>query len=59
MFGTTLSLPAEFIQAAEPPAEHFLERLRRTDMPATRPLMYAKVAAKPATALMEVSRVYF
>ena len=58
MFGTPLSLPAEFIRDAEPPAEHFLERLRGMEMPATRPLTYAEVAAKPPTALMEASHVY-
>jgi hypothetical protein len=58
MFGTTLSLPAEFIQDIEPPAEHFLERLRGMEMPATRPLSYAKMAAKPPTALMGASHVY-
>jgi hypothetical protein len=58
MFSTTLSLPAEFIRDAEPPAEHFLERLRRMDMPATWPLTYAEVTAKPAAALMEASHVY-
>jgi hypothetical protein len=58
MFGMLLSLPAEFIQDAEPPAEHFLERLRGMEMPATSPLTYAEVAAKPPTALMEASHVY-
>jgi hypothetical protein len=41
MFGTTLFLPAEFIQSAEPPAMHYLERLRMMDMLATWPLTYA------------------
>jgi hypothetical protein len=52
-----LSLPAEFIQDAKPPAEHFLEKLRGMKMPATRPLTYAEVAAKLPTALMEASHV--
>jgi hypothetical protein len=58
MFGTPLSLPAEFIRDADPPAEHFLERLRGMEMPATRPLTYAEVATKSPTALMEASYVY-
>jgi hypothetical protein len=58
MFGTTLSLPSEFIQSAEPPAEQFLEKLRKMDMLATWPLTYAEVATKPAAALMEASHVY-
>jgi hypothetical protein len=44
--GKTLSLPTEFIQSAEPPAEQFLEKLREMEMPATRPLTYAEVATK-------------
>ncbi len=52
------SLPAEFIRVAEPPAEVFLEKLRGMEMPATRPLTYAEVTAKPPTALMEASHVY-
>jgi transposase InsO family protein len=58
MFGTMLSLSAEFILSAEPPAEQFHKRLRKMDMPATRPLTYAEVAAKPAAALMEASHMY-
>jgi hypothetical protein len=58
MLGKLLSLPAEFIQDADPPAEHFLERLRGMEMPATSPLTYAEVAAKPPMALMEASHVY-
>ncbi len=58
MFGAPLSLPAEFIRDAEPSAEHFLEWLRGMEMPATRPLSYAEVAAKPPRALMEASHVY-
>ncbi len=57
-FGTMLSLPAEFIRVVEPPAELFLEKLRGMEMPATRPLTYAEVTAKPPTALMEASHVY-
>jgi hypothetical protein len=57
IFGTTPSLPAELIQSAEPPAEQFLERLRRMDMPANQPLTYAEVTAKLAAALMEASHV--
>jgi hypothetical protein len=53
-----LSLPAEFIRVAEPPVELFLEKLRGMEMPATRPLTYAEVNAKPPTALMEASNVY-
>jgi hypothetical protein len=48
MFGKAMSLSAEFTQCAEPPAEQFLEKQRRMDMPATHPLSYAEVAAKPA-----------
>jgi hypothetical protein len=58
MFSMLLSLPAEFIRDAEPPAEHFLERLRGMEMPATSPLIYAEVAAKPPPALMEASHMY-
>jgi hypothetical protein len=58
MFDTTLSLPAEFIQSAEPPAEQSLEKQRVMEMPATRLLSFAEVPAKPAAALMEASYVY-
>jgi hypothetical protein len=53
-----LSLPAEFIWVAEPPAELFLEKLRGMEMTATRRLTYAEVTAKLPTALMEASHVY-
>jgi transposase InsO family protein len=58
MFGTALSLPAEFLSSAEPPAEEFLEKLREADMPATRPPTYAEMAARPPQALFEASHVY-
>jgi hypothetical protein len=58
MFHTTKSIPAEFIQSAEPPAEQFLEKLRRFEMSSTQPLTYAKAVTKPETALMEASHVY-
>ncbi len=58
MFGTLLSLPAEFIPDAEPSAEHFLARFRGMEMRAPMPLTYAEVAAKPPMALMEASHVH-
>ena len=58
VFGAALSLPAEFISGPEPPAVDFMEKLRDVDVPATRPLSYAEVAAKPAPALFQASHVY-
>jgi len=46
-----LSLPAEFIRVAEPPAELFLEKLRGMEMPATRPLTYVEVTPQAAHGL--------
>jgi hypothetical protein len=58
VYGAALLLPAEFLSAAEPPAEDFLHKLQRVEMPAIRPLSYAKLAAKPPAALPQASHVY-
>jgi hypothetical protein len=47
-----LALPAEFLSAAEPPAAEFLQKLQQVEIPATRPLSYAEVAAKLPAALL-------
>jgi hypothetical protein len=36
----------------------FLQQLHRVEMPATRPISYAKVAAKLAVALLQASHMY-
>ncbi len=53
-----MALPAEFLSTAEPPAAKFLKKLQQVGMPATRPLSYAKAAAKPPAALLQASHVY-
>jgi hypothetical protein len=53
-----LALPAEFLSTAEPPPAKFLQKLQRVEIPATGPLSYAEVAAKPAAALLQASHVY-
>jgi hypothetical protein len=53
-----LLLPAEYLSAAEPPAKEFLHKLQQVEMPATRPLSYVKVAAKPPAALLQASHMY-
>ncbi len=53
-----LSLLAEILTTAEPPAGEFLQKLQHVEMPATRPLTYAKVAAKSPAALLQASHVY-
>jgi hypothetical protein len=44
--------------AAEPPAAEFLQKLQQVEIPATRPLSYAEVAAKPPAAVLQASHVY-
>ncbi len=46
------------MSAAEPPAAEFLQKLQQIEIPATRPLSYAEVAAKPPAALLQASHVY-
>jgi hypothetical protein len=58
VYGAALALPAEFLSAAEPPAAEFLQKLQQVEIPATRPLSYAEVAAKPPAALLQASHVY-
>jgi hypothetical protein len=58
VYGVALSFLAEFLSTAEPPAGEFLQKLQRVEMPATRPLSYAKVVAKPPPALLQASHVY-
>jgi hypothetical protein len=58
LYGAVLSLPAEFLSAAEPPAEVLLHKLQRVEMPATRPLSDTEVAAKPPATLLQSSHVY-
>ena len=53
-----MALLAEFLSAAEPPAAEFLQKLQQIEIPATRPLSYAEVAAKPPAALLQASHVY-
>ncbi len=58
VYGAALSLLAEFLSTAEPPAGEFLQKLQCVEMPATRPLSYAKVVAKLPAALLQASHVY-
>jgi hypothetical protein len=58
VYGAALALPAEFLSTAEPPAAEFLQKLQQVEMPATRPLSYAEVAAKLPAALLQASHVY-
>ncbi len=58
VYGAALALPVEFLSAAEPPAAEFLQKLQQVEIPATRPLSYAEVAAKPPAALLQASHVY-
>ncbi len=58
VYGAALALPAEFLSAEEPPAAKFLQKLQQVEIPATRPLSYAEVAAKPPAALLQASHVY-
>jgi hypothetical protein len=47
VYRAVLGLPAEFLSTAE-----FLQKLQQVELPATRPLSYAKAAAKPAAAFV-------
>jgi hypothetical protein len=58
VYGVALALPPGFLSAAEPPAAEFLQKLQQIEIPATRPLSYAEVAAKPPAALLQASHVY-
>jgi hypothetical protein len=58
VYAAALALPAEFLSAAEPPTTEFLQKLQQVEIPATRPLSYAEVAAKPPAALLQASHVY-
>ena len=55
VYGAALSLLAEFLPTAEPPAGEFLQKLQCVEMPATRPLSYAKVVAKLPAALLQAA----
>ncbi len=56
VYGAALALPAEFLSTAEPAAADFLQKLQ-VELPATRPLSYAEVAAKPPAALLQASHI--
>jgi hypothetical protein len=58
VYWAALSLLAEFLSTSKPPAGEFLRKLQHVEMPATRPLTYAKVAAKPPPALLQASHLY-
>jgi hypothetical protein len=58
VYGAALALPAEFLSTAESPAAEFLQNLQQVEIPATRPLSYPEVAAKPPAALLQASHVY-
>jgi transposase InsO family protein len=57
VFGTALSLPAQFVGAQETPPEVVAERVRSAVPPPTRP-SYAAVAASPPLALLTADYVY-
>ena len=60
VFCQPLSLPGGFVDALEPTAVVFLEKMRvsKVPPPPTRPLSYAQVVSRPAPGLEEVSFVY-
>jgi hypothetical protein len=60
VYGAQLTVPGEFISAAEPPAVSFLETLRQSldPPPPTAPLTYAQVVAKPHPELARAEFVY-
>ncbi len=58
VYRAALALLAKFLSAEEPPAAAFLQKLQQIEIPATRPLSYAVVAAKPPAALLQASHVY-
>jgi cleavage and polyadenylation specificity factor subunit 1 len=60
VLGQPLSLPGEFVDADEPPAVAFLEKMRISKLPPppTRPLTYAQVASRPSPGLATAEFVY-
>jgi hypothetical protein len=58
VYGAALALPAEFLSAAERPNAEFLQKLQQIEIPATRTLSYAEVAARLPAALLQASHVY-
>ena len=60
VFGQPLSLPGQFVDAAEPPAAAFLQEMRVSVVPppVTRPLTYAQVVSKPSPGLATAEFVY-
>jgi hypothetical protein len=46
------------LSTAESPAAEFHQNLQQVEIPATRPLSYPEVAAKPPAALLQASHVY-
>jgi hypothetical protein len=53
VFGSSLKLPGQLLNTAEPPAESFLEQHRVVQPPPlTQPLSYAQVASSPSASLM-------
>jgi hypothetical protein len=59
VYGTPLTLPGEFLNVAEPPAQEFVDKLRAapSSIP-TRPLSYSEVTSLPPKALREAGHVY-
>jgi transposase InsO family protein len=57
VYGTALSLPAQFVGAQETPPEVAAERVRTAVAPPTRP-SYAAVAASPPASLLTAEYVY-
>jgi hypothetical protein len=58
VYRAVLVLPAEFLSTAEPLAAELLQKHQQVEIPATRPLSKAEVAAKPPAALLQASHVY-
>jgi transposase InsO family protein len=59
VFGTSVTLPGQFLDSSEPPAEAFLEQNRiGRPPPPSRPLSYAQMAASPLASLMSAAFVY-
>jgi hypothetical protein len=59
VFGSSVTLPDQFLDSSEPPAEAFLEQNRiGQPPPPSRPLSYAQVASSPSASLMSAAFVY-
>jgi hypothetical protein len=58
VYGAALALSAEFLSTAQPLAAEFLQKHQQVEVPATRPLSNAEVAAKPPVALLQASHIY-